>query len=209
MRRARAHRRPSRTCHCLSRRNEPAYARARARERHAAKSGFPNRIQDGSSSFQFSPRTGRRLKSRRQQRCRSSAAMRAVLLEKIQFSARGIFNAVLTLGMMATQVSLGYCTLVRKKSPFDVIQPKKISARQWWCRVISSAIPYRLTRKVVNPEEPIVFAVDDDASMREALARLFRSIGMRAQLFASAQDFFGFKRPDAPACLVLDVRLPD
>ena len=60
----------------------------------------------------------------------------------------------------------------------------------------------------MNPEEPIVFAVDDDASMREALSRLFRSIGMRAQIFASAQDFLMFKRPDAPACLVLDVRLP-
>src|ERR1700681_1445812 len=44
--------------------------------------------------------------------------------------------------------------------------------------------------------------------MREALSRLFRSIGMRAQIFASAQDFLIFKRPDAPACLVLDVRLP-
>jgi FixJ family two-component response regulator len=60
----------------------------------------------------------------------------------------------------------------------------------------------------VNPQEPIVFAIDDDASMREALSRLFRSIGMRAQIFASAQDFLIFKRPDAPACLVLDVRLP-
>jgi FixJ family two-component response regulator len=60
----------------------------------------------------------------------------------------------------------------------------------------------------VNPEEPIVFAVDDDVSMREALSRLFRSIGMRAEIFASAQEFLRFKRPDAPACLVLDVRLP-
>ena len=60
----------------------------------------------------------------------------------------------------------------------------------------------------MNPEEPIVFAIDDDASMREALSRLFRSIGMRAQIFASGQDFLRFKRPDAPACLVLDVRLP-
>ena len=60
----------------------------------------------------------------------------------------------------------------------------------------------------MNPEEPIVFAVDDDASMREALSRLFRSIGMRAQIFASAEDFLIFKRPDAPACLVLEVRLP-
>jgi FixJ family two-component response regulator len=60
----------------------------------------------------------------------------------------------------------------------------------------------------VNPEEPMVFAIDDDASMREALSRLFRSVGMRAQIFASAQDFLMFKRPDAPACLVLDVRMP-
>ena len=60
----------------------------------------------------------------------------------------------------------------------------------------------------MNPEEPIVFAVDDDASMREALSRLFRSTGMRAQIFASAEDFLAMKRPDAPACLVLDVRLP-
>src|SRR5260370_7117231 len=54
----------------------------------------------------------------------------------------------------------------------------------------------------------MVFAVDDDASMREALSRLFRSVGMQAQIFASAQEFLRFKRPDAPACLVLDVRLP-
>jgi len=60
----------------------------------------------------------------------------------------------------------------------------------------------------VNLEEPIVFAIDDDASMREALGRLFRSIGMRAKIFASAQEFVKFTRPDAPACLVLDVRLP-
>ena len=62
--------------------------------------------------------------------------------------------------------------------------------------------------QALNPEEPIVFAVDDDASMREALSRLFRSIGMRAQLFASAEEFLLSKRPEAPACLVLDVRLP-
>ena len=60
----------------------------------------------------------------------------------------------------------------------------------------------------MNPEEPIVFAIDDDPSMREALSRLFRSTGVRAQIFASAQDFVSFKWPDAPACLVLDVRLP-
>ena len=60
----------------------------------------------------------------------------------------------------------------------------------------------------MNTEEPIVFAVDDDPSMREALSRLFRSIGMRARIFASAEEFLAFSRPDAPACVVLDVRLP-
>jgi len=60
----------------------------------------------------------------------------------------------------------------------------------------------------VSTEEPIVFAVDDDSSMREALSRLFRSIGMRARIFASAEEFLAFSRPDAPACVVLDVRLP-
>ena len=60
----------------------------------------------------------------------------------------------------------------------------------------------------MNTEEPIVFAVDDDSSMREALSRLFRSIGMRARIFASAEEFLAFSRPDAPACVVLDVRLP-
>ena len=60
----------------------------------------------------------------------------------------------------------------------------------------------------MDSEEPMVFAVDDDASMREALSRLFRSIGMRASIFSSAEEFLEFKRPDVPAALVLDVRLP-
>jgi FixJ family two-component response regulator len=61
---------------------------------------------------------------------------------------------------------------------------------------------------MMNSEEPIVFAIDDDASMREALSRLFRSVRMRARIFASGEEFLAFERPDAPACLVLDVRLP-
>jgi FixJ family two-component response regulator len=65
-----------------------------------------------------------------------------------------------------------------------------------------------LSSYVVAALSVIIAAVDDDASMREALSRLFRSTGMRTQVFASAQDFLRFKRPAAPACLVLDVRLP-
>jgi FixJ family two-component response regulator len=59
----------------------------------------------------------------------------------------------------------------------------------------------------VNPES-IVFVVDDDALLREALSSLIRSVGLFVQTFATAQDFLDSERPDAPACLVLDVRLP-
>jgi FixJ family two-component response regulator len=60
----------------------------------------------------------------------------------------------------------------------------------------------------VSLPEPIVFIVDDDPSVREALTALFRSIGLRVQTFPSAQAFLEHPRPDAPACLILDVRLP-
>jgi FixJ family two-component response regulator len=56
--------------------------------------------------------------------------------------------------------------------------------------------------------DAVVFVVDDDASMREALSSLIRSAGLRVEPFASAGDFLCARRPDAPACLVLDVRLP-
>jgi FixJ family two-component response regulator len=55
---------------------------------------------------------------------------------------------------------------------------------------------------------PVVYVVDDDPSIRDALDSLIRSVGFRAQTFASAQDFLKSTRPDAPGCLVLDVRLP-
>ena len=57
-------------------------------------------------------------------------------------------------------------------------------------------------------EPPVVFIVDDDPSMRPAMDSLIRSVGLRVQSFGSAKEFLESKRPDAPACLVLDVRLP-
>lgn len=55
---------------------------------------------------------------------------------------------------------------------------------------------------------PIVFVVDDDTSVREALSSLIRSVGLSVQTFASAKEFLAFERPHATACLVLDVRMP-
>jgi RNA polymerase sigma factor (sigma-70 family) len=54
----------------------------------------------------------------------------------------------------------------------------------------------------------VVFIVDDDASVRDALKRLIRSVGLRVELFGSAQEFLQRGRPNVPSCLVLDVRLP-
>ncbi len=51
--------------------------------------------------------------------------------------------------------------------------------------------------------------VDDDASVRDAVKRLIASVGLRVETFGSTREFLSGKRPEAPACLVLDVRLPD
>ena len=60
----------------------------------------------------------------------------------------------------------------------------------------------------MSERDAMVFVVDDDAPMRESLKNLIRSVGLRVELFASAQEFLRSKRPDQPSCLVLDVRLP-
>jgi FixJ family two-component response regulator len=57
--------------------------------------------------------------------------------------------------------------------------------------------------------DPIVFVVDDDASVRDAVKKLLASVGLRVETFGSAREFLSRKPPEAPACLVLDVRLPD
>jgi FixJ family two-component response regulator len=62
--------------------------------------------------------------------------------------------------------------------------------------------------KSMPESKAIVFVVDDDVSMREALESLVRSAGFSVETFASAQDFLARRKADGPSCLVLDVRLP-
>ena len=62
--------------------------------------------------------------------------------------------------------------------------------------------------EAVKQSDSIVFVIDDDQSIRVAITSLIRSVGMRVESFPSAQEFMASKRPDAPACLVLDVRMP-
>lgn len=54
----------------------------------------------------------------------------------------------------------------------------------------------------------MVFVIDDDESIREALKSLIRSVGLSVATFASAHDFLQSSRPDVPSCLILDVRMP-
>jgi FixJ family two-component response regulator len=60
----------------------------------------------------------------------------------------------------------------------------------------------------MSEERAVAFVIDDDASMRRSLDTLLRSAGLDVLLFSSAQEFMQARRPDVPACLVLDVRLP-
>ncbi|TWA87867.1 LuxR family two component transcriptional regulator [Azospirillum brasilense] len=63
-------------------------------------------------------------------------------------------------------------------------------------------------RSAIPAETPFVAIIDDDPSIRDSLVSLLRSVGLTALPFASAQEFLQQRLPDAPGCLVLDVRLP-
>jgi FixJ family two-component response regulator len=60
----------------------------------------------------------------------------------------------------------------------------------------------------MTEEQAVVFVIDDDAAVRDAIDDLLRSVGIEVRSFGATQDFMRSKRPDAPGCLVLDVRLP-
>jgi FixJ family two-component response regulator len=58
-------------------------------------------------------------------------------------------------------------------------------------------------------DDPIVYVLDDDLAVRQALSSVIRSTGLRVETFASTEEFLRHQRADAPSCLVLDVQLPD
>jgi FixJ family two-component response regulator len=60
----------------------------------------------------------------------------------------------------------------------------------------------------MSERDCIVFVIDDDESIRQALRSLIRSVGLEVETFASAHEFLERSRPDGPACLILDVRMP-
>jgi len=60
----------------------------------------------------------------------------------------------------------------------------------------------------MSETRPVIFVIDDDASVREAVGNLLESVGLHSESFGSTEEFMFEKRPDAPSCLLLDVRLP-
>jgi len=61
---------------------------------------------------------------------------------------------------------------------------------------------------IASEQQPVVFVIDDDPSVRSALVRLFHSVGLQTEVFGSAAEFLRSTLPNVPGCLVLDVRLP-
>jgi FixJ family two-component response regulator len=61
---------------------------------------------------------------------------------------------------------------------------------------------------MIDAVDSTVFVIDDDAGLRAAIEGLLKSVGLRSESFASAQEFLSRSRADGPSCLVLDVRLP-
>jgi len=60
----------------------------------------------------------------------------------------------------------------------------------------------------MHPDKPVVFVVDDDLRIRESLCSLISSMGLEVAVFGSAAEFLKYEKPDAPACLILDLQLP-
>src|SRR6266852_2104312 len=75
--------------------------------------------------------------------------------------------------------------------------------------LMTSSIAPRKSPGTILPAKPIVFVIDDDVSVREALEPLICSAGWSVETFGSGQEFLRRAKADAPRCLVLDVELPD
>jgi FixJ family two-component response regulator len=111
--------------------------------------------------------------------------------------------------------TLSPCFLARRQRFVGSLRASKRMERPWNASAACAAPCRRwtveglgVTEQPDAEEQPLVFVIDDDPSIRAALADLLRSVGLDVLLFESTQAFLASKRPDAPSCIVLDVRLP-
>jgi FixJ family two-component response regulator len=87
------------------------------------------------------------------------------------------------------------------RGPFDRVDGSLAAAQ-------SPRVPGVSVADHGHTDQAVVYVVDDEPSIRNSTKELIESVGLRVQTFATAQEFLGAQRPDAPGCLVLDVRLP-
>lgn len=95
--------------------------------------------------------------------------------------------------------------LMRDLPAYDEPIPAYVFAR---CRETGHVTSGRQMARVASEQESIVYIVDDDDSLREALSKLMQVVGHKVECFASANDFLMKTLPDIASCLVLDVRMP-
>jgi FixJ family two-component response regulator len=84
----------------------------------------------------------------------------------------------------------------------------KIKGRLFVSLCQQTATDTRTTSLMMTEQEPVVYVVDDNESLRTAIKRLGRAVGLRVETFSSGKEFLDVELHDGPACLVLDVRLP-
>jgi FixJ family two-component response regulator len=120
---------------------------------------------------------------------RPRSSVRAVLLDKDQWDGHGLGDLPIDRRGASRQALGG----TKRRSRHDVL----------------FQIAGCMRDHTMTTDTPMVFVVDDDSRVREALTDLLSSNGLRVQAFDSARTFLDSEKPDAPACLVLDLELPD
>jgi FixJ family two-component response regulator len=94
-------------------------------------------------------------------------------------------------------------------NPLSCDQSKILTGKQLWPLHAVTDKESLPTLDGIQPRSPVVYVVDSDASVRHALGSLISSVRLQVKVFGTARKFLRWQRPDAPSCLILDVRLTD
>jgi FixJ family two-component response regulator len=118
-----------------------------------------------------------------------------------------VFQFILRCETATSADLLHECNADHSESCRFTVVLRRVPRPDFFLRFAGNRVPRRMTKN--SPEQAsVVLIVDDDPSVRTALARLFKSVGLQTAAFASAPEMLQSTLPDAPSCLVLDVRLP-
>src|SRR3984957_14653616 len=94
----------------------------------------------------------------------------------------------------------------RERGEYGAVDLRFDRPRAWEPQLVTAGPT--LPGNVGGDDKPVVLVIDDDMAMRESLSSLFKSVGLQVKVFGSAPEFVRSNLPNAPSCLVLDIRLP-